>query len=48
VAVIGPAAAADHVQVRQPLPERGVAGAKIGWVAGVELLGLVELGMAQK
>ena len=43
---VGPAATAEHGQVRQPPAQRGVAGTEVRDVADVERLGGVQLGVA--
>ena len=45
---VGAAAAAEHDEVRQQLAQRDVARGEIGGIAVVELLGLVELGVAAR
>ena len=48
VAVVGAAAAAEHVQRRQPLAQRPVALSQVRGIAGVQLLGGVELLVAHR
>ena len=45
--MVGAAAAAEHCEPGQPLAQRDVLERELLGVADVELLGLVELGMAQ-
>jgi hypothetical protein len=47
VALIGAAAAADDRQRRQPVAKQRVARGQLLGVAGIQPLGLVELGVAQ-
>ena len=46
VTMVRPAAAAEHVDVRMPLAERPVVLPELRRIAGIEVAGLVELGMA--
>src|SRR4029453_7320926 len=48
VTVIGAAASAEDDQLRMEPAQLGVASGKLGGITAVELLGLVELGVAER
>jgi hypothetical protein len=42
VTMVGPAAAAEHVEMAELATQRPVLPAEFGWIARVQILGLVE------